>query len=184
MSATVAPEAQVDAQPAPRPKSSRLVMIVVALAVVIVAQVAITFVALKILIPAPAAAAGDKTGEDPAAAQSRLADPAEKALIEATIGDFNVTNTKAQEGVTLHIDVKLTALCAQPHKQSFEEKLRHHSGRVRETVMEVIRACTLADLDDPQLLTIKRRVKEELNRLLRQAFIEQVVVTDFRRIEQ
>ena len=51
---------------------------------------------------------------------------------------------------------------------------------MRQAIVEVIRSSSLPDLDDSDLITIKRLMKEKINKVLRNSYIIQVFVSDFR----
>ena len=48
----------------------------------------------------------------------------------------------------------------------------------------IIRGAKLDELNDPELETIKRLIREDVNRLLRKDYVNRVVITDVRIIEQ
>ena len=56
--------------------------------------------------------------------------------------------------------------------------------RVREKVNKIVRSSNLDELNDPNLGTIKRLIKEDINRLLRKTYVVEVIITDMRVMEQ
>lgn len=164
------------------PKSGKLVLIVGVVVVLITAQAAITW----ILMPKPAdakaedsasvktpAGAGDENGESPAAEST-----------EVPIGDFNSTNS-TDPGMVVHVNFKLVAIATAGGPASkLEAQLKQHSGRVRQLVNQIVRRSSLEDLNDPNLSTIKRLIRQEMNRLLRSSYVTEVVISDITTMQQ
>ena len=106
-------------------------------------------------------------------------------LAEVAIDSFNCTNNLVAPGSVLHLSFKVIAVV--PAKQSliFEENAnRTHKTRVRQSIERIARSSSLEDLNDPNLSTIKRLIREETNKILGRSYVSEVVVTDFRMIEQ
>ena len=61
---------------------------------------------------------------------------------------------------------------------------QHHNARVRQAVLKVARSASLEDLNDPNLTTIKRQLREEINKVLRKSYVTEVVISDFKTMEQ
>ena len=59
-----------------------------------------------------------------------------------------------------------------------------NTDRVRQAVVKVARSSNREDLEDPNLSTMKRLIREEINKVLRKSFIIEVVISDFRTMEQ
>lgn len=183
--ATKQAESDAAAAPAaaPAPKSGgKLVLIIGLLAIVITAQAVITWLLMpsaqppKPADPAAQTEIPEKTDEP--------ADPVESDVAEVPIGDFNCTNNTAAPGVVMHVDFKLAALTSNRQSSALESQLKQHQGRVRQLVSKVIRSSNLEELNDPNLGTIKRLVREEINRLLRKSYITEIIITDIRTMEQ
>jgi len=110
-------------------------------------------------------------------------DPA--SVAEVPIGNgFSCTNSRAAAGTTVHIDFKLVALVAADQALNFETKLKEHDARVRQAIIKVARSTSLEDLNDPNLSTIKRLIREEINKILRKSYITEVVISEFTTMEQ
>jgi flagellar basal body-associated protein FliL len=103
---------------------------------------------------------------------------------EVAIGDFNCSNGSASPGSILHVDFKMSALTSPNRVADLERLMKSHQARIRGSVNRILRGSSLEELNDPNLFTIRRSLREELNRLLRKTYVAEVVVTDFRVIEQ
>lgn len=104
---------------------------------------------------------------------------------EVEIGLFNTTNTRAARGSVFHISFKLFGIVAQEDKDTFNEAANKvHEARVRQAVIRVIRSSSMDDLDDPNLGTTRRLIREEINKILRKSYLIDVVINDVRIMEQ
>lgn len=179
---TATAEREVAEQPKPAPpkppkKSGRLLLIGGLVTVMILAQGVITY----LLMPKAASGKPDDP-KDPAAAEQDDATGTDDS-VEVPIGDFNCSNNDTP-GVTIHIDFKLSAVTTSGQAAAFEALLKSHQGRVRQLVNRIVRSSKLVDLNDPALGTIKRLIREEVNRLLRKSYVTEVIISDMRTVEQ
>jgi len=173
---TALAEAPAAAQAKPK---SKLVLIVGVVFVIILVQVVVTWLLMpKAPAAAVVAADGAPKSEEPAAAVTDMEDTS----AEASLGEFNCTNTSTP-GTSVQIDFKLSAIMAADKVGRLKEKITAYDSRLRQTVAKVVRSAKLEDLSEPSLATLRRALKEEVNRLLR-TNIEDVVITDFRHLEQ
>lgn len=183
-----APPAGEHAEAAASPKrKSKKLMIGGLLAVVIVVQVVVTY----LLMPHGNAAGDHESSSDgdkhAAAAHGDERDPDAEDLsdmAEVPIGDFNFSNSTASPGSIIHVDFKLAAVTTAGQSANLDKYLKAHSARVRQLVNKIIRSSSLEELNDPNMGTIKRLIREEINRLLRKSYISEVVISDVRVIEQ
>jgi len=165
------------APPKPPKKSGRLLLIGSLVTVMILAQGVITY----LLMPKASAGKGDDLKDPAAAEQEDAAGPDDS--MEVPMGDFNCTNT-ATPGVVIHIDFKLSAVTTSGQGAALEGLLKSHQARVRQVVNRIVRSSKLEDLNDPALGTIKRLIREEVNRLLRKSYVTEVIISDMRTVEQ
>jgi hypothetical protein len=100
------------------------------------------------------------------------------------LGDYSFSNTTAMAGSVLHVDFKLAAVSSSKQASSLEERVKTNSARIRQAVNKIVRSSNLEELNDPHLGTIKRLIKEDINRLLRKTYVNEIVITDVRIIEQ
>ena len=103
---------------------------------------------------------------------------------EVPLGDFSFSNGTAAPGMTIHVDFKLSAVATSKQAQSLESQLKLHQGQVREAVNKIVRMSSLEELNDPNLATIKRLIRDDINRVLRKSYVVEVVITDVRTMEQ
>lgn len=180
-----APEAEEttasDEAEAPPKKKSGLVKIVILLAVAMVGEAGLfLFLGIGSGDPAEAAAAE----EDVPAEADEDADGKDE-LVEVEVHAFNVTNTKAAPDTIVHIAFKLHALVAMDQQDAFDEAANtQNKARVREAVERIMRSATLDYLEDPSLSTLKRLLREEVNKVLRQSYIVEVAIIDFKTMRQ
>jgi flagellar basal body-associated protein FliL len=109
---------------------------------------------------------------------------AEGEFAEVTLGDYSFSNSTAVPGIIIHVDFKLSAVATSKMASSLESQLKVHQMRVREKVNKIVRSSNLDELNDPNLGTIKRLIKEDINRLLRKTYVVEVIITDMRVMEQ
>ena len=109
----------------------------------------------------------------------------EEELVEVEVHDFSVTNTAAAADTVIHISFKVHALLAIDQETGFKEKITaSHKVRVRESIETIFRSATMEDLTDSSLSTLKRLVREEINRVLRQTYVVSIVFNDYKTIQQ
>lgn len=106
-------------------------------------------------------------------------------MSEVLIDSFNCTNNGIAPGSVVHLSFKVICIVPARQQLAFEENAnRTHKTRVRQSIERIARSATLEDLNDPSLSTIKRLIREETNKTLGRSFVSEVVVTDFRMMEQ
>lgn len=116
--------------------------------------------------------------DDPANAHS------EEGMAEVDLGQFGVTAFQPASNTTLRIDFHLYATIPVSEQQHFDEVYASTQHRVREQVIVTIRNSEIADLTDPGLGLIKRKILEKTNRLLGKGYLQNVVFSDFSFVEQ
>ncbi|MBW3543313.1 MAG: flagellar basal body-associated FliL family protein [Planctomycetes bacterium] len=115
-------------------------------------------------------------------------DPAEDIhvvdAVEAEIGTFNCSNN-LPDGSVLHVSFNLFATVAEGRQPAFKEAVMiRRNARVRQAVSKVIRSASLDELEDAEHNVIKRQLKEEINKVLQKSYINEVIVVDFRMLQQ
>ncbi|HEX6984464.1 MAG TPA: flagellar basal body-associated FliL family protein [Planctomycetaceae bacterium] len=104
--------------------------------------------------------------------------------VEVLIDTFSTTNSRAAPGTVVHVTFKLTGVVPAGQEVAFEHAAnQHHNTRVRQAVEKVARSASLDDLTDPNLTTVKRQLREEINKVLRKSYLTEVVISDFKTIE-
>ncbi len=177
-----------DHEPSPSKGRSRKKLLIGGIVLVVVA---VQVVATYLLMPHPAAsseAGGHAQHEEkehaPAASHEHGPEALEGEVAEVSLGDFSFSNTTAAPGVIIHVDFKLAAVTSSKLASSLEAQVKLNLFRIRQVVNRIIRSSHTDDLNDPNLGTIKRLIKEDINRLLTKTFINEVVITDVRVMEQ
>lgn len=129
------------------------------------------------------AAATDEHGAEKKHAEPPPAPPT--SFVESELDGFGITNRLAAADTTLQVSFKLYALVAADQKAAFETAAREdNKARVREAVERLIRTSTLDDLNDPALSSLKRQIREEINRILRQSYVSEIILSEYKTIER
>ena len=104
------------------------------------------------------------------------------SMTEVPVGDsFNCTNSVADPGSIVHVTFKLIAIVSKDQRQNFVEAANtNHKHRVRQEIVKVARSSSLEDLKDPNLGTMKRLIREEINKVLGTSYVNKVVISEFR----
>jgi flagellar basal body-associated protein FliL len=166
---------------APKKSGSVKVKILVLVAVAMLGEAG-----LFLFLGVGSGGAADAASADAAPAEKSLK-PADddKELVEAEVHSFSVTNTSAAADTVVHISFKVHALLASGQESEFKTAVHSsHKVRVREAVETIFRNATMEDLSDSSLSTLKRLVREEINRVLRQSYVVSVVFNDYKTIQQ
>jgi len=130
--------------------------------------------------------AADVASAEQVQAEPKPAPPEDESeLVEVEVHNFSVTNTTAAADTVIHISFKVHALMASDQEDSFKTAVQSsHKVRVREAIETIFRSATMEDLTDTSLSTLKRLVREEINRMLRQSYVVSVVFNDYKTIQQ
>ncbi len=103
--------------------------------------------------------------------------------VEVPLGSYNPTNSRG--GGIIHVSFNLTAIVAsenvQPLKDAFNDT---HGARIADAVIRVVRSSNLEDLNDPDSYVIKRKIREEINKVLPKTLIIEVVLDKFQMMPQ
>ena len=167
-------------------KPKKFIVIGAIVLIVAIVQVVVT----SLLLPGHATSDAGHKHEDKehAAAEQHhgeeAADGAEGEFAEVPMGDFSFSNGTAAPGMIIHVDFKLSAVATAKQASSLDAQLKLHQARVRQAVNKIVRMSNLEEINDPNLATIKRLVREDINRLLRKSYVVEVVITDVRTMEQ
>jgi flagellar basal body-associated protein FliL len=105
--------------------------------------------------------------------------------VEVIVDTFSTTNSKAAPGATVHLTFKLTAVVPSGQDVAFEHAANQaHKAQVRDSVIRVARSARLEDLSDPALTTLKRQLREEINKVLKKSYVSEVAISEFKVMEQ
>ena len=148
----------------------------------LVIVMAVEAAGIYLLIPAPAASA---TGAESEAGSSTPAAELSDTVEVPIDPPFNVTNSRAAPGSIIHITFRLVAVVSGRQQTAFADAVNViHSARVRQAIVKVARSSSMEDLSDPELSTLKRLIREEINKVLRKSYVIEVVISDFKTMEQ
>ncbi|MBL4885069.1 MAG: flagellar basal body-associated FliL family protein [Planctomycetaceae bacterium] len=100
------------------------------------------------------------------------------------VDPFNCTNSLASQGQSIHVTFKLCVDVPENLSEQFTEAKKNRLNRIEEAVVTIIRNAGAEELNDPYLSTIKRQIKEEINKILNQSFVTSVIIGGWRKTEQ
>ncbi|MCA9042145.1 MAG: flagellar basal body-associated FliL family protein [Planctomycetaceae bacterium] len=104
---------------------------------------------------------------------------------EVVIDSFNCTNTSAIDEGVVHVSFHLSATTSPSNETDFQVAVTQTAERrVKEAVERVARNAPYEDLKDPYLNSIKRQIKDEINKVLRKSYVNEILITEFKIIEQ
>ncbi|MAT16741.1 MAG: hypothetical protein CMJ46_15900 [Planctomyces sp.] len=104
---------------------------------------------------------------------------------EVEIDTFNCTNTSAIDEGVVHVSFHLSATTNPSNEVDFQLAVTNTAERrVKEAVERVARNAPYEDLKDPNLNSIRRQLKDEINKVLRKSYVNEVQITEFKIIEQ
>jgi flagellar basal body-associated protein FliL len=111
--------------------------------------------------------------------------PGTANMTETEIDTFNCANGIASQGFTIHVTFRLVATVSTDVQSRFYDAVtKMHKHRVHEAVDKVIRSSSQEELKDANLDRIKRRIREDVNKVLGNSYIQDVIITEFRMMEQ
>ncbi len=105
-------------------------------------------------------------------------------VVEVDIASFNCSNTLSAQGQIIHITFDLCVEVPRNLSEQFTFAKKDHKNRIKQAVSTIIRNAGTEELNDPHSSTIKRQIREEINKILNQSYVTSVLITGFRAIEQ
>lgn len=124
---------------------------------------------------------GDADGD---AAETEVEETQEDSFVEVPMEKLTCTNSQAAPGTTIHITIEIAALVESGQETEFEQALtKSHKARIREATLRVLRSANLEDLSDPNHGTIKRLIREQINKVLRKSVVREIAVSDYTKNE-
>jgi flagellar basal body-associated protein FliL len=152
------------------------------IAAIVLVAMTLEAVVIYMLMPPKtqqATAAPDETKETPEETEKN--DDTEEVLIDS----FNCTNNRIAPGSVVHLSFKVICVVSEGQKNPFIEAANtKHKTRVRQAIERIARSASLEELNDPALSVLKRLIREDVNKILNRSFVSEVVITDFRMMEQ
>lgn len=159
---------QNDASAQPQPKSRGRVAVIVTIVMIMGLEGVGVFFVARALNPAPQAALGVEQGEG---------DP-QDANTEIEVADCRPSNMVSGKFVTFHL--RVSALVLTQDSERVEKMIRSKQARLEQGVNTVIRRAQPDHLTEPDLGTLRRRLKHEFNRVLgEEGLVKEVIFRQF-----
>ena len=103
---------------------------------------------------------------------------------EIDLGEYSITITQPNSPTAIRVDFHLVGTVLTEERKDVQAAFDDHVHRFRDMVISEIRHLENADLADPGLGLIKRRILEKSNTLFGKPILKSVVFPDFSYIEQ
>jgi flagellar basal body-associated protein FliL len=116
-----------------------------------------------------------KAGEEEKTAET----PTEELSQEVDLGKFNLTLHRQASDVTLKVNFHLIGTVEGKKQAENKTLLEKNQHRLRDKIIFEVRNCDIADLTDPGLGLLKRRILEKCNEMLGKPVLESVVFSEF-----
>jgi flagellar FliL protein len=104
--------------------------------------------------------------------------------LEVDLGKFDVNSFQPKANTTSIIDFHLYATIASSDKSAFNASIEQNKNRLRDQILVIVRSADLAELTEPGLGLLKRRILEKSNTILGKAFLQTIIFGDFSFTEQ
>lgn len=140
-------------------------------------------VVAMLLLPKGSATASGEAAESGHAATNAAGEKSE-GLAEVEIGQFSVS-VEFEDGIVWNVAFKLFAGIAPQTRTEVEACFNDtYKARVKQAVVKVVRMSSIKDIRDPELDLLKRNLKSEINNVLPQRYVQQVIVSEIRTMQQ
>lgn len=104
--------------------------------------------------------------------------------VEVDLGRFSIVVHKPAASYTMRINFHLIGTVKEAEREEFSHLLEKCQHRLRDQVIYEVRNSEIADLTDPGLALIKRKILAKSNVLLGKALLDTVVFSDYAFVEQ
>ena len=161
---------QAESIPSGKGGRGKLVPILI-IAVVMVLEGVGVFALTKLLSPPPpeALADGSATGTDPSLVAEQFA--------EIEVASCRPTNKQGAKIST--VSIRVVILVAKEHEERVKELVEKMKGRIHDRVNAVVRRADARQLNEPELDTIKRQLKNEFDLMFEDdKLVEEVVIPE------
>ncbi len=91
---------------------------------------------------------------------------------------------QCRENTAWRVEFHLYGVIAKDQDAPFKQLLEHHQNRIRDQIGFIIRAADLAELADPALGLLKRKILTKVNETLGKPMLRGVVFSEFTFTEQ
>jgi flagellar FliL protein len=113
-----------------------------------------------------------------------IADDEEGEAVEIDLGEYSVTVRQTNSTTVLRVDFHLVGTVLETDGKEIQSLFDRNIHRFRDQVLVEIRNSEPADLADPGLALIKRRILEKSNALFGKPILRSVVFSEFSYFEQ
>jgi short subunit fatty acids transporter len=127
-----------------------------------------------------AAAAHDEHSEE----HSDEAHGGDHAMHEVKLGSYHVVTFNTETGTSLNIDFELYGTVLAKEEEEFAHLFEANEVRVREQILVTVRGSEVADLSDPDLGFLKRKILEKVNRTVGKPLLSEAIFSKFSFIER
>ena len=107
-----------------------------------------------------------------------------KKTVEIDLGQYSVTVTQPNSSTALLVDFLLVGTLLEEDEKECTAQFDRHVHRFRDQILFEIRNSGPADLADPGLGLIKRRILEKSNALFGKPILKSIVFSQFSYVEQ
>ena len=107
-----------------------------------------------------------------------------EAVFETDLGEYSITVTQPNSTTALRVDFHLYGTVLDDDTSEIKTLFERNIHRFRDQVLYEIRNSEPADLADPGLALIKRRILEKSNALFGKPILRSIVFSQFSYIEQ
>ena len=105
-------------------------------------------------------------------------------LVEVELGDFNVSIHQPASNTSLYVNCKIMGCVKEDDQGAFESVLASTQNRLRERILVELRSADPADIAEPGLGLIKRRILEKSNRLFEKPYLRSIVISEYNYFSQ
>jgi flagellar basal body-associated protein FliL len=129
-----------------------------------------------------AAPATEQTGEGGAHSEESHS-PKSENVVEVEVGSFSVS-VEPDDAQMWNVSFKLFATVGTDAQGHFADASDRFKARLRQAVVKVVRMSSIKDLRDPQLELMKRELKSQMNNVMPEPYIQEVIVSEIRVMQQ
>jgi hypothetical protein len=112
--------------------------------------------------------------------------PAEEELTEFPLGEYKIpipvaddqNQAKSPRRNRFQFDFALYAVVSPKEQSQIEDVWGRHEGTIRDQVINICRSASLAELQEPELATLKARLTDVLAAQLGEKRLRQLLITD------
>lgn len=114
-------------------------------------------------------------------AEEVAGDDEKSAPVEAGVflGKFDLLSHHPSQNETLSLNFSLYATVDEDKRETLDQLVKVHENRLRDQIIIATRLMQLHQLDDPELLVLRRRIQSRLRRVLPQLAMRNIYFNDF-----